>query len=357
MGFRKCLPYLYQMAYLLVLLYSLLITTACCFAAEKTMESKSADDAKALIASLKKAVEDKNEPQIMGAYVSPTIYVRNQFLLAISKIGEPAIPLLTAEKKAAVGNAEMEKWLVLALGFAGDQSVMKELEKILKNEPDISTRWAAVHSYAKSGKQDALPLLKQLLKDNTEADYRDCFPSAGSSFPVQDAARDEINRLEGKTWQEKGKTLASKLQLTINAEKNEVEAGQPIMLSISMKNISSDELHIECSRNMYSEYTLSVVDAQNKEAKPTSFLIQFREDQRLYMDSLRGYTLKASQSADCSINACTFYDMTLPGKYFISLRRWFPLPMCLEGQTQVVSNTVEVKVVYPEEPYVIKEAN
>ena len=171
-------------------------------------------------------------------------------------------------------------------------------------------------------------------------------------FPVSAVCGDSGN----ETWQERGNKLASKLQLTIKAEKNEVMAGQPIMLSVSLKNISNDELIIECSRNMYSEYTFKVVDAQNKEVKLTSYLLQFKKDQLTSSDNLIGYHLKAGQSADCSLNACALYDMTLPGKYFITLRRGFPLPSCIEDQMSAISNTVEVNVVYPAASYIIKEA-
>lgn len=156
-------------------------------------------------------------------------------------------------------------------------------------------------------------------------------------------------------WKAKGKELASKLQLTIKPQQGKVKAGQPVTLSVSIKNVSTEEVTVECNRNMYDDYTFQVTDARKKEAPATNFLRQqkvYTLDERS-MESLTGYKLKPGQSADCSLNAGVFFDLSLPGKYSITVKRGLPLPICLEG---VVSNTVEVTVLEPEASYTITDA-
>ena len=156
-------------------------------------------------------------------------------------------------------------------------------------------------------------------------------------------------------WKARGKELAGKLQLTIKPQLEKVKAGQPVMLSVSMKNVSNEQVRIECNRNMYDDYTFQVTDARKKEAPATSFLRQRREFivEERSTESLTSYKLEPGQSADCSLNACVFFDMSHPGKYFITVKRGLPLAICLEG---VVSNTVEVTVVEPEASYTIRDA-
>lgn len=135
--------------------------------------------------------------RFLGCYTSPRVYVRNQFLLAISYVGEAAIPLLTEERRLAAGDAEAEKWWVLALGMAGDESVASELEKMVTGEPDRYVRHMAVKAYARSAKQDAVPLLKTLLSDTTESEYEDsCVRIPGRKFfLIRSAARSALSWL------------------------------------------------------------------------------------------------------------------------------------------------------------------
>lgn len=158
-----------------------------------------------------------------------------------------------------------------------------------------------------------------------------------------------------RSSEEKAEVLVSKLQLTIKPQQENVEVGQPVMLSVCLKNISDETLTIECSRDIYKEYTFEVVDGKNMEAQPTNFLRQQKKDALLSTESLTGYSLKAGQSADCSLNVCTLFDVTLPGKYFVTLRRGFPLPVCIQDSTSVVSNTVEVIVTKSVAFYAIKD--
>lgn len=127
-------------------------------------------------------------------YVSPRVYALNQFLLAFSYIGEPAVAPLQAQRAAAT-DPELHKWLTLALGRAGEAGVAGELEEVVKNDPDRYVRWTAVRAYARSAGAGAISLLRSLLTDETESEYyRDPF---GHPYRlIAGAARAELSRLE-----------------------------------------------------------------------------------------------------------------------------------------------------------------
>lgn len=134
---------------------------------------------------------------VCPSYLSPRVLVLNQFLLAVSYIGEPAMPALRERKGQTTNNPELEKWLLLALGMAGDPSQAGELKQLVLHDPDKYIRWAAVHSYARSAKRDAIPVLQSLLNDTTEGEYDGCVRIPGQkTYLIRFAARDELARLE-----------------------------------------------------------------------------------------------------------------------------------------------------------------
>jgi len=133
--------------------------------------------------------------RVVGSYVSPRVFARNQFLLAFSYLGEPAIPALTQKRCQATGNVEIEKWWALALGMAGDRSVAPYLEGVVRNDPDKYIRCTAVSAYAHSAKQDAIPLLESLLTDTTESEYKGCILIPGKVFLIRNVAKDELATL------------------------------------------------------------------------------------------------------------------------------------------------------------------
>lgn len=127
-------------------------------------------------------------------YMSPRVYVRNQFLLAISYLSETAIPVLAQERQAAGENSDIEKWWVLALGFAGDKSVAADLKDMVMTEPDRYIRCVAVRAYACSAKHDAIPLLESLLTDTTESAYGSCH--GDKILLIRTAAKGELMDLQ-----------------------------------------------------------------------------------------------------------------------------------------------------------------
>jgi HEAT repeat protein len=96
----------------------------------------------------------------------------------------------------------MRKWLVVARGMAGDAQVAAELEKIVREDPDMSTRVEATRAYARAAKETAIPLLVELLGDPTAIRDRVIIAGKGEGIgmldgfrPVAGVAADELSRL------------------------------------------------------------------------------------------------------------------------------------------------------------------
>ena len=131
---------------------------------------------------------------VLMSYVSPRVFVLNQFLLAFSNIGAPGIPMLRQKRAQFPANSDLDKWFLLALGMAGDEAVSDELKKLVLGEADIYVRCTAVRAYARSAKQAAIPLLESLLDDPTESAYGDSFSQRIRLIAM--TARDALVRLK-----------------------------------------------------------------------------------------------------------------------------------------------------------------
>jgi hypothetical protein len=134
--------------------------------------------------------------RIMGAYVSPRVGTLNEFVLGISHIGKDAIPMLEQRRQRAAEKSELRKWLTLALGMAGDESVADDLGDMALGDPDRYVRWVAVRAYARSAKQKAIPLLEILASDQTESEYGVLPPDRGPVLLIGMTAMAELSRLK-----------------------------------------------------------------------------------------------------------------------------------------------------------------
>jgi HEAT repeat protein len=139
---------------------------------------------------------------IYGTYVSGRAYALNQFIIAISNLGESVIPILHLLKKESQETKQesLKKWITIAMGTAGDETVSEDLRQLVEKEKDISLRALALRAYARSAKESAIPLLNSFIEDETSVGYAD---SHGKIFPLQIIARDEIKRLESKKKNDK----------------------------------------------------------------------------------------------------------------------------------------------------------
>jgi len=150
---------------------------------------------------LERFVEEIENPtnlgKIHGSYLSPRVYTLNLFLLAFADMNEKAASeVKDAIKKATI--PETQKWLTLALGMCGDQSVAQDIRFMIKNDPDVSFRCVAVHAYARSDGEKAVTFLKTLLTDSSQSEY-DWLPDGSPVYPVRLAAQDELARLRSKS--------------------------------------------------------------------------------------------------------------------------------------------------------------
>lgn len=98
-----------------------------------------------------------------------------------------------------------------------------------------------------------------------------------------------------------------------------------------------------------------MLNADKKEARPTQFRIDLRQ---FHLDrsigSLFTITLDPGQSMESEINVARFLDMTMPGKYSVTIRTK-PTSSLDFKPSALVSNTVEITVVEPRGKYVIKD--
>jgi hypothetical protein len=149
-------------------------------------------------------VQAQPEPgeRARDSYVSPRVLRLNPFLRAFRDAGEAAVPYLRSESGACANDPEMRKWLVVARGMAGDAQVAAELEKIVREDPDMSTRVEATRAYARAAKETAIPLLVELLDDPTAIRDRVIIAGKGEGIgmldgfrPVAGVAADELSRL------------------------------------------------------------------------------------------------------------------------------------------------------------------
>jgi hypothetical protein len=133
-----------------------------------------------------------------GSYISPYVRRLNAFLRAFSFAGDGAIPYLARAADQA-DDPYVRKWLAVARGMAGDPEVAAELERIIREDPDTSTRIEATRGYARSAKEAAIPLLVELLDDPAEIAppkvSADIPPSMPAWRPVMRVAQAALSRL------------------------------------------------------------------------------------------------------------------------------------------------------------------
>jgi len=137
-----------------------------------------------------------------GSYTSPRVFALNKFLLAFRHMGEMVRPYLkeALRKAQEEKDAEVEKWLSMALGITGDREVAAYLKNVVQNDPDRYTRGQAITAYAQSAGRDAIPLLKELfLQDKTESEYAP--ENSPIRFFISALARGELARLTEEEFQ------------------------------------------------------------------------------------------------------------------------------------------------------------
>jgi HEAT repeat protein len=131
------------------------------------------------------------------SYLSPHVRRLNVYLRAFSYTGEAAIPYLRQAAEEAA-DPEVRKWLTVARGMAGDGDVAPDIERIIRGDPDMSTRAEAARAYARSAKEAAIRLLVELLDDPAELPsptVSPLVPRIPGERPVATVAASELTKL------------------------------------------------------------------------------------------------------------------------------------------------------------------
>mgnify|MGYP000489445985 CR=1 FL=1 len=163
----------------------------------KCTKNDVADRIQPILRRFKKEVNTPSDiSTIAGSYLSPRAYILNQFLLSFSYLGEAALPALQ-EASQTSRDKNLNKWLKLARGYAGDESVTQEIRDIFDKEEDKSIKCLAIRSYARSAKKSGIPFLSSLLADKTVSDYGDCTKDIGMPIYIfRNVAKDEMQMLQ-----------------------------------------------------------------------------------------------------------------------------------------------------------------
>jgi HEAT repeat protein len=150
---------------------------------------------KPIVLRFKKEIASPTElVSIHGSYLSPPVYILNQFLLSFSNFGEKATGQLRQELES-VKTGPVREWIVLSLGMCGDQSVAEEVRKVVNSDSDPYVRCVAIHAYARAAGKTAIPVLEAFLRDSTESEY-DRLPDGTPVYLLRLAAEDELVRLK-----------------------------------------------------------------------------------------------------------------------------------------------------------------
>jgi hypothetical protein len=126
----------------------------------------------AMVRRFVEQVEHPIPPMRTLSYVPPQICELGHFAMGFHFLGKAAIPALMRERRKR-GSADIDKWLVIALGNAGDMAVAERTKDIMLHDPDKYIRGEAIRAYARSAKSEAIPLLETFKDDTTTSEYSD----------------------------------------------------------------------------------------------------------------------------------------------------------------------------------------
>lgn len=132
-----------------------------------------------------------NKQLSMGGYLGIEVRPLNDFLLAFIDLSAySARPLGKAYESAKRSqNPHLRKWLALALGMVGVDTVAGELKEIIASNDNSSVRAIALRAYAIALGRRSIPLLENYANDET--------PGPNPRHPpIRVVARDELRRLE-----------------------------------------------------------------------------------------------------------------------------------------------------------------
>ena len=139
-------------------------------------------------------------------------------------------------------------------------------------------------------------------------------------------------------------TTTVSVTLTLAPVRQEVAVGRPILLKLTLKNVSPEELSVEDS-DAREDYKLMVKDKEGHEA-PLTDLGKFlrRPHTRIVLRNVV-ITLKPGEQTSQSIDIAAIYDLREPGKYFATAIRDHGIYIAGKAVGDVItSNPVEINV-------------
>ncbi len=152
--------------------------------------------ARSIIDSFQREVENPSPIRNTDSgYVSVPVSILNSFLLAISDINDLIAARIIAQELANARSEPMRQWLMIAAGFAGDETVAVRLKTIVERDANSSIRVVALAAYARSAGEKAVPFLETFLNDKTlTGGPGHLIPNYG----LQSVARDTLAKLRAK---------------------------------------------------------------------------------------------------------------------------------------------------------------
>ena len=135
---------------------------------------------------------------------------------------------------------------------------------------------------------------------------------------------------------------AAPFSLQIQATKSSVEIAQPVLVTVTTKNISAATIRIS-QTNPGIEYDFEVRDAQGKAATEKPLLQQLKHTQFILRNV--SVVLNPGQSVSENFAISEFFEFAPPGPYSIQVLR--PVPNSL-GHGVVRSNTITIIITTPQ---------
>lgn len=119
-------------------------------------------------------------------------------------------------------------------------------------------------------------------------------------------------------------TVVEGIQLDAKFTKAEVEQFQPISLTVTMKNTTSDEIVLGQSIAPEHDFIFNLTDSAGKPVPTTRFGEQVHHLFEGGFYSNPSLLLSGHQEAVYTFNLCALYDLTIPDKYSLTVGHRIP---------------------------------
>lgn len=144
------------------------------------------------------------------------------------------------------------------------------------------------------------------------------------------------NRGEETHWGESREGFS----MTIILAKKEVDAGMPVFVTVSVKNVSTEDLRL-VETNPKADFTFVIKDHEGKQVNELEYQKKLHEYQEILRRKVA--MVSAGQQVDYRFNLSRRFDMSLEGTYTVQAHRQV---LKLKGQgTVLLSSNVETVII------------